>query len=106
MTLLSELRSDQHSLVKAHIQKYLMVSDQCIAASVLGHSNSTNPNERLKRVGSFWLRCNQDAGHVPENYIITESVKKNLDNLSRAISARYVHGSQHREVAALVRVLA
>ena len=94
LTLLSELRTDQHSLVRKHIQKCLEVRDNVIAARIpRPHPSSPSegaPSEGYREVGSFWLHCGPHTHHMsrPENYILTESVKKNLKNLCRAISAR------------------
>lgn len=85
LTLLSELRSDQHVLVTQHIKECLKVTDQIISAHPPTHAPTNVPH---KIVGSFWLEYNPRTSHIPEGYILTESVKKNLKNLARAISAK------------------
>lgn len=89
LTLLSELRSDQHSLVKAHIQKCLGLSDQITVANISNPSRDTPTTPHCRKVSSFWLACNPHAGMESEDYILTKSVAKNLENLARAISARW-----------------
>ena len=89
LTLLSELRSDQHSLVKSHIQKCLGLSDHMITANISNPSRETPTAPHRRKVGSFWLACSpRTTSAEPEDYILTRSVAKNLENLARAISAR------------------
>lgn len=95
LTLLSELRSDQHPLVKKHIQRCLEVTDNVIAAKIPAPfsgspASEAPPSVRYREVGSFWLECGPHVCDVskPEGYVLTESVKMNLKNLCRAISAR------------------
>lgn len=88
MTLLSELNSNQHALVKAHIQKCLQLSDQLVQRPIPDPCRRGSDGVCRKKVGSFWLKCDHEASRVTEDYIITESVQKNLENLARAISAR------------------
>ena len=89
MTLLSELSSSQHAMVKAHIQKCLQLPEQLIHRTI-PVPRAGSGRGRLKKVGSFWLKCDPETSHVPEDYVLTQSVQKNIDNLARAISARQV----------------
>ena len=63
------------------------MSDRCISTNIVDHTATATA--KLRKVGSFWLECNPDESKIPDGYILTESVKTNLENLSRAISARY-----------------
>ena len=40
-------------------------------------------------VEGFWLKCGDEPIHEPNGYVLTDSVRKNLKNLSRIVSARY-----------------
>ena len=58
-----------------------------------GHVTSPLPGAgsrgtHYKKVGGFFLRCDPDASCTPKDYILTDAVEKNLENLARALSAR------------------
>jgi len=86
LTLLSELSPWQHDTVKTHIRTCLQLSNKTLTFCPPDPSAGS---QRFKKMGSFWLKCHSPVDPVPDDaYIVTESVRKNLDNLARAISAR------------------
>ncbi len=85
MSFLSELHRDYHSLVVSRIQQCLRVSGSALSAPLPRPSDG-----RCVLVEGFWLQVGSESPHTPEDYVITESVRKNLRNLARVISARLV----------------
>lgn len=88
LTLLSELHSNQHALVKEHIRKCLALTNQVVTANIPNPTARASPSVHYSKVGPFWLESDPLLSRVPEDYILTASVMKNLENLARAISAR------------------
>ena len=41
-------------------------------------------------VEGFWLKCGDESPVDVDDYILTDSVTRNLKNLARVVSARYV----------------
>ena len=88
MTFLSELRQDYHQLVMATILKTLGIPHSCMTASI--HRPSSQGGQRRVQVEGFWLTCGEEQTHVASSYVLVSSVKKNLKNLARVVSARLV----------------
>ena len=83
MSFLSELHHSSHLLVMSQIQQCLGVSDSCLSASI------AKPKEpACVQVEGFWLPVGSEHPEVPQNYVLTESVKKHLKNLARVVSAK------------------
>ena len=83
MAFLTELRQDHHQLVITLIKQYLGISASCISASI---SQPKGPG--FINVEGFWLAVGSEATEASPDYVLTESVKKNLRNLARVVSAR------------------
>ena len=47
-------------------------------------------HSRVVQVSGFWLTVGSEAPYTDEKYILTPSVKRNLHNLARVVSARLV----------------
>ena len=43
---------------------------------------------RMVQVAGFWLKAGSEAPSTEQDYVITASVKRNLRNLARVVSAR------------------
>ena len=83
MSLLSEVRSDFHPLIVSLITRHLSVPKTCINAPI------PRPSQHgFISVEGFWLHIGSCDPYVPEGYILTASVKRNIKNLARVISAR------------------
>ena len=84
--MLSELKQDHHAMVVALIQQCLSISDAVTKRAFqrpTGHS--------CVSVEGFWLARGGEPppAHDQEDYyVLTKSVKRNLRNLARAVSAR------------------
>ncbi len=84
MSFLSEVRGDYHPLIMSLISHTLSVSKTCISAPI------PPPNTRgYIQVEGFWLYKGSMQASVPEEYVLTESVRKNIKNMARVVSARY-----------------
>ena len=83
MAFLTELRQDHHQLVIALIKQCLGISESYISASI---PQPKGPG--FIKVEGFWLALGSEATEAPPDYVLTESVKKNLKNLARVVSAR------------------
>ncbi|XP_064402600.1 midasin-like isoform X2 [Halichondria panicea] len=83
MSFLSEVRGDYHPLIMSLISHTLSVSKTCISAPI------PPPNTRgYIQVEGFWLYKGSMQASVPEEYVLTESVRKNIKNMARVVSAR------------------
>jgi midasin (ATPase involved in ribosome maturation) len=47
------------------------------------------PGGKCVLVEGFWLKCGNEPLHDIGGYVLTNSVRKNLKNLARVVSARY-----------------
>lgn len=83
MSFLTEVCQDHHHLVATEIQRCLGVSDRCISGKM-----SCPKREPCVQVEGFWLPTGSETPQTPEEYILTPSVKRNLKNLARVVSAR------------------
>ena len=84
MSFLTELCRSHHQIVVAEIVKCLSLSDTLLSSPVLGG------RKELVQVSGYWLPTGGEDLFVDGKYILTASVKKNLHNLSRAVSARLI----------------
>ena len=86
MTFLTEVCQDQHHVIVAEIQKYLALEDKVLSAMP-----SVPPgNGSMVQVEGFWLEVGSEQPTLPDEYVITPSVKRNLRNLARVVSSRWV----------------
>lgn len=84
MAFLSELRQDYHSALTDLVQKSLKIPNSSLASQVPKPSKG-----RHVLVEGFWLPVGSEEPQVPDKYVLTNSVKTNLRNLARVVSARY-----------------
>jgi midasin len=85
MSFLTELCQDHHHTVMVEVVRYLALPDAaltCLPPAPSGDCGS------VVQVAGFWLACGQETPVNDENYVITPSVRKNLHNLARVVSAR------------------
>lgn len=85
MCFLSELHRDYHGLVISQIQHCLRVPSNTLTGAL-----PQPAGRKCVLVEGFWLQVGSESPHTSEDYVITESVRKNLKNLARVISARSV----------------
>ena len=88
MSFLTELCQDHHQIVVGEIVKCLSLSESTLT-SLPAASGGTQRG--LVQVAGYWLPTGKENPVTDENYILTPSVRRNLHNLSRVVSARYVH---------------
>ena len=84
MAFLSELRQDYHNVLADLVQKSLKISSSILSSHVPKPSKG-----RHVLVEGFWLPVGSEEPQVPDKYVLTNSVKTNLKNLARVVSARY-----------------
>lgn len=65
--------------------KCLDISDSAFSCSI-----PKPPGGHFVLVEGFWLKCGSEPAQQVSDYVLTNSVKKNLKNLARVVSARYV----------------
>lgn len=84
MAFLSELRQDYHHALADLVQKRLKIPSSVLSSTVPKPSKG-----RHVLVEGFWLPVGSEEPQVPDKYVLTNSVKINLRNLARVVSARY-----------------
>ena len=87
MSFLTELCQDHHQIVVAEIVKCLSLSE-AVLTSLPPAPRGTQRG--VVQVAGYWLPIGEENPVGDEKYILTPSVKRNLHNLSRVVSARYV----------------
>ena len=86
MSFLSEICQDHYHVIVAEIRRYLTLEDKVLSAMP-----SVPPgNGNMVQVEGFWLEVGSEQPTLPEEYVITPSVKRNLRNLARVVSSRWV----------------
>ena len=85
MSFLTEVRQSQHPIVMAEIIRQLDLKDKVLSAVPAAPSGSKG---RAVLVAGFWLDVGSLTPTNPDHYVITESVRRNLRNLARVVSAR------------------
>ena len=89
MSFMSQVARDHHSVVTALCQKHLKLANDALRAPLLQPSGA-----RRTQVEGYWLPVGGETQSVSDRYILTPSVRDNLRNLARIISARLlIHSS-------------
>ena len=60
-----------------------------ITEKTLSYSLPRPPGGKFVLVEGFWLKCGSEPLQDIGGYILTDSVRKNLKNMARVVSARY-----------------
>ncbi|OQR77969.1 midasin-like, partial [Tropilaelaps mercedesae] len=84
LSFLTQMDPASHKLVQEEITR-----------TILGHKAGGLLGEQLKRPSSgvfaqfegYWVSCGEGEVQKPEDYILTDTVRKNLKDLARAVSA-------------------
>lgn len=84
MSCFSGVRSDYHTLITSIIIKALSIPKSCVSAPI----SPPKSGDHVK-VEGFWLQKGSIPPVVSDEFVLTHSVKKNLKNLVRVVSARY-----------------
>ena len=87
MSFLTELCQDHHQIVVAEIVKCLSLSESVLTSLPPAPGGT---QRGVVQVAGYWLPIGEENPVGDEKYILTPSVKRNLHNLSRVVSARYV----------------
>ena len=87
MSFLTELCQDHHQIVLMEIVKCLDLPEVSITTPPF-----IAPVDRFNmvQVEGFWLPTGELDPFTDDKYVVTPSVKKNLHNLVRVVSARYI----------------
>ena len=89
MSFMSQVARDHHSVVTVLCQKHLKLANDALRAPLLQPSGA-----RRTQVEGYWLPMGGETQSVSDRYILTPSVRDNLRNLARIISARLlIHSS-------------
>ncbi len=88
LSFFSEVRSDYHTLISSVVSDALSIPKSCISAPI-PPPNSTD----YVLVEGFWLQKGSMSSIISNEFVLTASIKKNLKNLARVISGRYVYVS-------------
>ena len=83
MSFMSQVARDHHTAVTALCQKHLKLANDTLKAPLLQPSDA-----RRTQVEGYWLPIGGQTQNMSEKYILTPSVRDNLRNLARIISAR------------------
>ncbi|XP_055690608.1 midasin [Lutzomyia longipalpis] len=85
MSFLTQLDGTSHRTVLQLIQKTLLGSPERLKA-VLGYQIPKPPGQECEFFEGYWIECGAKEPQGWETYILTESVRQNLKDLSRIIS--------------------
>ena len=86
MSFLTELCQEHHQIVVAEIVKCLSFPEAVLTAV----PQVSGCQRGVVQVGGYLLPTGGENPVIDETYILTPSVRRNLHNLSRVVSARYV----------------
>ena len=84
MSFLTEVCQSHHHMVVAEVQRCLLFK----VVSAVPPSTAPPGGRRMVQVEGFWLELGSESPAVPEGYVITPNVKRNLRNLARVVSAQ------------------
>ena len=84
MSFLTQLRQDQHHLVMGLVQQCLGITEQSLKGTI-----APPKGYKATQVEGFWLAVGSEEPVILDNFVLTKSVKLNLKNLARVVSARY-----------------
>ena len=85
MSFLTEVCQEHHHIVVAEVVRCLALSDSTLTSLPPAPSAGA---ARTVQVAGFWLKAGSEAPSTEQDYVITASVKRNLRNLARVVSAR------------------
>lgn len=87
MSFLTELCQEHHQIVMMEIVKCLDLPE---ASLTTPPHITTVDQSNMVQVEGFWLPTGELDPFTDDKYVLTPSVKKNLHNLVRVVSARYI----------------
>ena len=85
MSFLTELCRGHHQIVIAEIVKCLSLPEALLTTLPPAPTGSLHS---MVQVEGFWLLTGENNPTTDDNYVLTPSVKKNLHNIGRVVSAR------------------
>ena len=85
MSFLTELSQEHHHTVRVEVVRCLALPDATITSVPSAPSAGSGS---VVQVAGFWLACGSEDPVTSSDYVITPSVKRNLHNLARVVSAR------------------
>eukprot|EP01135_Chromosphaera_perkinsii_P003042 Nk52_evm24s233 gene=Nk52_evmTU24s233 len=83
MSFFTQLDSDSYKVMSELIQKYIQREMPAKVLTAIPNA----PGSDYVLFEQFWIRRGPEDAHVPQNYIITPSIGRNLRNVARAIVA-------------------
>ena len=91
MSFLTAIDRSSHPVVEGLILKHVLVTSSTKA--VLGQKLPQPEQGHHIDVAGYWVAMGELRPEVPEHYIVTPSVKRNLRDLARVVSAGLVDRS-------------
>ncbi len=84
MSFFSEVRSNYHAMISSLICSALSIPKSCVSASITPPQSAN-----YIQVEGFWLQKGTMPPVISNEFVLTDSIRKNLKNLARIVSARY-----------------
>ncbi|KAF9575027.1 AAA ATPase midasin [Mortierella alpina] len=90
MTFLTQLSKESEKIVQALVEKHLLnnVRNPRQVITQVPRRPESGDGKELIQFGHFWLQCGSHPIKDEGQYILTESVEHNLNNLSRVVMTR------------------
>lgn len=85
LSFLTQLNRSSHPLVEQLVCQYVL--GKVNIKSVLKHELPEPPGGKHVNIQGYWLPLGKLSPYIPDNYILTPSVRDNLKDLARIVSA-------------------
>ncbi|CAM1297592.1 MDN1 (predicted) [Pycnogonum litorale] len=86
VSFLTQLDRSSHPLMESLIRKFILKGVE--SKVIIKKSLPEPPGGHHVQFERYWILCGDKTPHVPDDYILTPSVRLNLGDLSRVVSAR------------------
>ncbi|KAF2076411.1 hypothetical protein CYY_002268 [Polysphondylium violaceum] len=87
MSFLTQLNRTSYPMMEQLIQTFIKKGDNKLYKQPLNKPNQDS-NKQFVQIEQFWIEVGEEKPVVPSHYILTESIKANLANLSRILVSR------------------
>lgn len=90
MSFLTQLDRPSHPLVTAHIKKNVFTNVKNVS-SILSSPLPKPQHGNNVSVQGYWISVGSKKTFNDKGYVVTTSVKKNLQDLARVVAGRFFH---------------